>query len=47
MLTFDYTQRISAKEALQSKWFENAPDDEINADLLKESLKNLLSFNAT
>lgn len=46
MLTFDPSQRVSAREALKHKWFENAPDVAINQDLMKESLKNLLSFNA-
>lgn len=46
MLTFDPTHRISAREALRHKWFENAPDVAINIDLMKESLGNLLSFNA-
>lgn len=46
MLTFDPSQRVTAREALKHKWFENAPDVAINIDLMKESLKNLLSFNA-
>lgn len=47
MLTFDYKHRVSAKEALRNKWFEKAPEQELSPDLLKESLKNLLNFNAT
>jgi serine/threonine protein kinase len=46
MLTKDPTQRISAKDALRHKWFECAPSTAINIDLMKESLKNLLTFNA-
>lgn len=46
MLTFDPASRISARDSLKHKWFENAPDVAINADLMKESLGNLLSFNA-
>lgn len=46
MLTFDPANRPSARESLKHKWFENAPDEAINADLMKESLGNLLSFNA-
>ncbi len=46
MLTFEPGTRPSARDSLQHKWFENAPDEVINADLMKESLGNLLSFNA-
>jgi len=37
---------MSARDALMHKWFENAPDVAINPELMKESLSNLLSFNA-
>ena len=47
MLTYDYTQRISAREALQHKWFKNAPDIQIDKQKMEESLRNLISFNAT
>lgn len=46
MLTYDPNSRLSARDALGHKWFENAPDVAINMDLMKESLNNLLSFNA-
>lgn len=46
MLTKDPNERISARLALHHKWFEMAPENEINIDLMKESLRNLLSFNA-
>lgn len=46
MLKFDATQRVSARQALQHKWFDNAPDVAVDIDLMKESLANLLSFNA-
>jgi calcium-dependent protein kinase len=46
MLTYDPAQRMSAREALNNKWFENAPDIAISPELMKESLRNLLSFNA-
>lgn len=46
MLTYDPAARIPAKEALKNKWFENAPSVQINPELMKESLNNLLSFNA-
>ena len=46
MLTYDPNNRMSAREALGHPWFKNAPDVAINIDLMKESLKNLLSFNA-
>lgn len=46
MLTYEPNQRLSARETLSHKWFENAPDIAINIDLMKESLGNLLSFNA-
>lgn len=46
MLTYEPGQRPSARDTLQHKWFENAPDVAINIELMKESLGNLLSFNA-
>lgn len=47
MLTYDFKDRCSAREALMHKWFENAPDTEVSKEVMQESLKNLLSFNAT
>ena len=46
MMMFDYNKRVSCREALQNKWFQNASSTKINADLMKESLKNLMNFNA-
>lgn len=46
MLTKNPEERISARQALNHPWFEGAPEIAINVDLMKESLKNLLSFNA-
>jgi uncharacterized membrane protein len=46
MLKFDYTQRCTARQALENKWFENAPEAELNDDLMKEALNNFISFNA-
>lgn len=46
MMTKDYNKRVSCKEALQSTWFKNASTTHVNADLMKESLKNLMNFNA-
>jgi calcium-dependent protein kinase len=47
MLTYDFNKRCTAKQALQHKWFEKAPEQELPPDLLKVALGNLLSFNAT
>ena len=38
MLTYDYKERISAKEALQDPWFKNAPSQKLAADVMKDSL---------
>ena len=46
-MTYDYPKRISAKDALKNKWFLNAPDQEIDKELMKEAFANLSSFNAT
>jgi calcium-dependent protein kinase len=46
MLTKDPNERISARLALNHTWFEVAPDRAISTELMAESLKNLLSFNA-
>ena len=46
MMTYDYNKRVSCRQALENKWFQNASSTQINADLMKESLKNLMNFNA-
>lgn len=46
MLTFEPENRFTARQSLNHKWFECAPDIAISPELMKESLGNLLSFNA-
>ena len=46
MLELKYEKRISARECLRHPWFANAPETEIDPDLIRESLANLMSFNA-
>ena len=46
MMTKDFNKRVSCREALQSPWFTNASTTKVNEDLMKESLKNLMNFNA-
>ena len=38
MLTYDYKERISAREALLDPWFVHAPKTKIDVNLMKESL---------
>lgn len=47
MLTYKYTDRISARDALQDKWFKNAPETMVDNDLMKEAMGNLSRFSAT
>jgi len=46
MMNKDVEKRLSCKEALKNKWFENAPSHNVNSHLVCESLKNLVTFNA-
>jgi calcium-dependent protein kinase len=46
MLNRDFEKRISCKEALKNKWFQNASSKEVREDLMNETLKNLFNFNA-
>ena len=47
MLTYNYKQRVNAKEALCHPWFKNASTHTVDIDLMQESLKNLAKFSAT
>lgn len=47
MLTYNYKQRVTAKEALNHPWFKNASTTTVDIDLMQESLKNLAKFSAT
>ena len=47
MMCVDVKKRVEARQALQHKWFNNASQESIPVDIIKESLKNLMSFNAT
>ena len=47
MLTFNYKERISAREALNDIWFKNAPNKPIDCKIISDSLSNLKNFNAT
>lgn len=47
MLTYNYKNRISAKEAIGHVWFQNASSAAVDVDLMQESLKNLAKFSAT
>ena len=47
MLCYDYKHRISARQALQDTWFENAPSKVIDKKLMGEALSNLRKFSAT
>jgi len=35
MLTYEYKKRISAREALNHKWFKNAPDNDISSEIME------------
>ena len=47
MLTYKYTERISAREALNNKWFANAPEAQVDSALMAEAMQNLSKFSAT
>mmetsp|Transcript_1056 Transcript_1056/g.1953 ORF Transcript_1056/g.1953 Transcript_1056/m.1953 type:complete len:494 (-) Transcript_1056:28-1509(-) len=47
MLTYNFKQRVTAKEALGHPWFKNASTHTVDISLMQESLKNLAKFSAT
>ena len=47
MLTYDYKERVTAREALQDPWFKNAPSQKLAAKVMRDSLENLRTFNAS
>ena len=47
MLTYNYKNRITAKEALNDVWFQNASTKQVDVELMQESLRNLAKFSAT
>ena len=46
MLTKNEDARISAKEALQHKWFKNMKDDKRNKKVVLKAMNNLVGFQA-
>lgn len=48
LLTYEPSKRISAKEALEHKWFEIASekDENVNIEQMKKNMMNLQSFRA-
>ena len=46
MLTFDYTRRISAREALQHPWLQNASRAPINTEMARNIFNNLQGFRS-
>ena len=46
MLTYDYRDRVTAREALKDEWFQIAPREVPDEHLMKEALTNLRTFNA-
>ena len=47
MLTFDYKDRISARDALADSWFKNAEHKIVGNKLMKECMANMFMFSAT
>jgi calcium-dependent protein kinase len=47
MLTLDYKERISAREALADSWFKNAEHEIVGNKLMKECMANMFMFSAT
>lgn len=47
MLEFDYTKRVSSKQALDHIWFSNASEKLIDKELMKETLMSMTKFCAT
>jgi len=47
MLSYDPTKRLSAKEALEHKWFEKVlTKEKVNKELIQHNLRNLKNFRA-
>ena len=47
MLAYDFHKRISAKEALEHKWFEKAlAKEKLNMEAIQHNLRNLKNFRA-
>lgn len=47
MLTYKYTDRVTAREALSDPWFTNASSTLVDAAVMKECMQNLSKFSAT
>ena len=47
MLEFDYTKRVTSKQALDHIWFSNASEKLIDKELMKETLMSMTKFCAT
>ena len=47
MLTYKYTDRVTAREALKHSWFKNASSQTVDLALMKECMSNLSKFSAT
>lgn len=47
MLDINQDSRVSARDALQHPWFQNASKVQISSNLMKEALDNLRGFSAT
>jgi serine/threonine protein kinase len=47
MLTYKYTDRVTAREALGNSWFTNASNVMVDKEIMKECMLNLSRFSAT
>jgi serine/threonine protein kinase len=47
MLTFKFTDRVTAREALNDPWFTNASSVMVDSEIMKECMQNLSRFSAT
>ena len=47
MLTYNYKDRVFARDLIHEPWFKDASEAPLEADLMRECLENLREFNAT
>ena len=47
MLTYKYTDRVTARDALSDPWFTNASSQTVDKALMEECMANLSKFSAT
>ena len=47
MLTYKYSERVTARKALEDPWFTNASSTLVDKEIMQEAMANLSRFSAT